>query len=65
MMDFDRFEEYRQRLCERYTGAELVDLLDISIEEILEAFEPRWSGNKFLLTEVGMQEDDDAIHHTR
>lgn len=56
MLDWDRFEEYKQRLIERYTAAEIVDLLDIPIEDILEAFEPRWSGNKFLLEEVGMQE---------
>lgn len=58
MIDYDVFEMYKQRLIDRYTAAEIVELLDISIEDVLEAFEPRWSGNKFLLEETGMQEEE-------
>lgn len=57
MTNFDVFEMFKQRLIDRYTAAELVELLDISIEDVLEAFEPRWSENKFLLEETGMQQD--------
>lgn len=54
MMDRDLFTEYERRLAERYTAVELVEILDIPVEEILAAFEPRWMENRFLLEEVGM-----------
>ncbi len=62
MIDHDRYNEYRQRVIEKYTAAELVELLGISIEEILDAFVGYWEDNAFLLDEVGMtEEDEDAI----
>lgn len=51
--------EYRSRLIDRYTAAELCEILDIPIEELLDAFEYRWIDNKFLLEEVGLLEEDE------
>lgn len=59
--DLELIEQFRLRLVDRYTATELVDLLDITIEEILEAFEEKWRENAFLQEEVGinLEEDDD------
>lgn len=59
--DLELIEQFRLRLVDRYTATELVDLLDITIEEILEAFEEKWQENAFLQEEVGinLNEDDD------
>ena len=38
MIDDDLLQEAKDRLCDRYTADELVELLDISAEEIIDTF---------------------------
>lgn len=63
-IDLELQEEFKARLAERYTGYELVEILDISVEEIIETFLPRVLGSRLLLEETGMlqEEDEDAVH---
>lgn len=39
MLDQDLVDEYKRQVADRYTAAELVDLLDLDVWEIIEAFE--------------------------
>lgn len=57
-VDLELQDEYLLRVSERYTSAELVELLDISIEDVIQAFLPRVLGSALLLEEVGMLPDD-------
>lgn len=38
MPDQEFLNELRERLAERYTAAELVDLLDVPVEDIIEMY---------------------------
>lgn len=59
MMSQDRqlLEEYKARLADRYTSAELSDLLDIPVEDIIEMYWDRIL-DAGLLKEVGMPEEE-------
>lgn len=39
MIDLDLLDEYKARVADRYTATELVDLLDLDVWQIIEAFE--------------------------
>lgn len=39
MIDVELLDEHKARLADRYTAAELVDLLDLDVWRIIEAFE--------------------------
>jgi len=58
MLDGELLDEFKQRIVDRYTAAELVDLLDISIEDIVEIQEviERILESKLLAEELGVQE---------
>lgn len=62
-IDLDLQEEFKARLAERFMGYELVEILDIDVLDIIEAFLPRVLGSSLLLEEVGMlpEEEDDAV----
>jgi hypothetical protein len=67
MIDRELQEEYRKRLIDRYTAAELVEILNLTPEDILDAFEEEWMNSEELLEEIGVEncefneieEDDD------
>lgn len=40
-VDTEIFEEFRQRLLDKYEAVELVELLGITAEELLDAFEEK------------------------
>ena len=63
MLDDDILQEAKDRLCDRYTAAELVELLDLSTETFLDSF---WDlllqSCPEVLEEVGLvvsEEEDD------
>lgn len=37
-IDWDAVEEFKARLCDRYTAQELVERLDLEVEDIVEKF---------------------------
>jgi len=39
MLDRELLEEYKNQLADRYTAAELVELLELDVWQILEMFE--------------------------
>ena len=51
--------ELKARLADRYTAAELVELLDCAVEDIIEIYEERILRSHMLLEEVGYILDDD------
>ncbi len=64
MLDDDILQEAKDRLCDRYTAAELVELLDLSTETFLDSF---WDlllqSCPEVLEEVGLvisEEEDDS-----
>ena len=58
-LDYDQVEEIKQRLADRYTAAELVDLLDLPVEDIIEAyFDFILQFHPGLLEEVGVKPED-------
>ena len=63
MLDDDILQEAKDRLCDRYTAAELAELLDLSAETFLDSF---WDlllqSYPEVLEEVGLvvsEEEDD------
>jgi len=58
MLDGELLDEFKQRIVDRYTAAELVDLLDISVEDIVEIQEivDRILASRLLAEELGVQE---------
>ena len=58
MLNGELLDEFKQRIVDRYTAAELVDLLDISVEDIVEIQEiiERILDSKLLAEELGVQE---------
>lgn len=57
-MDTDLETEYYNRLNERFTPAEIIDILDVTVEEIWSAFYDRLLENQTLLIMSGMQEEE-------
>lgn len=57
MVDCDLMEEFRQRLADRFTPAELVDLMDIDIETLLWKFDDDDLLLDELFKAVGMKPD--------
>lgn len=52
-------QEYRKILRDMFEAAELVDRLDITIDEVLDAFEEIWMEDDDLYDEVYGLDDDD------
>lgn len=58
MVDHRLIEEVKARLAERYTAAELVDLLGLKTEDIIEEWwEYLLEYQPWILEEVGIDED--------
>lgn len=51
--------EFRERLIERYDGTGIAEILDLSVEDLWEAFSDRMTNNQELLEETGMNIDDE------
>lgn len=60
MFDRQVLDELKARLADRYTAAELVDLLDIAVEDIIEEYLSVILANAELLEEVGMQVEEEV-----
>ena len=45
-------ETIKQRLADLYDADELVDLLDLTVEELVEAFEDKVRGNSDLMADI-------------
>lgn len=58
MLDRQALDELKARIADRYTAAELVDLLDVSVEDILEEYIHLVLRKAELLEEVGYNEED-------
>lgn len=39
MIDLDLLDEFKKRIADRYTASELVELLDLDVWSVIEAFE--------------------------
>lgn len=61
MVDEDRVQEIKDRLADRYTAAEIADLLDLPVEELIEAFWERIVGSATLMEEVGAVKEEDDL----
>lgn len=59
MFDVD---EVRKAIIDRWTTLEFVEYLEITIEELVDAFEDRWLSREEVLEELGFTEltDDDS-----
>lgn len=58
MLDRRALDELKARIADRYTAAELVDLLDVSVEDIIEEYINRILRSELLLEEVGYLDED-------
>lgn len=64
MIDEDRVQEIKDRLADRYTAAEIADLLDLPVEDLIETFWEQIIKSAVLMEEVGAieeSENDDDI----
>ena len=53
-MDYTLTQEFRERLIERYDGVSLAEILNLSVEDIWEAFFDRCMDNSELIHETGI-----------
>lgn len=53
-MDYSRVLEFRERLVERYDPVSLVEILDITVDELFDAFPDRILDNNELAEELGL-----------
>lgn len=58
MLDRRALDELKARIADRYTAAELVDLLDVSVENIIEEYINRILASELLMEEVGYTTED-------
>jgi hypothetical protein len=58
-MDYTLTQEFRERLIERYDGVSLAEILNLSVEDIWEAFFDRCMDNSELIHETGIFDIDD------
>lgn len=56
MVDEDRVQEIKDRLADRFTAAELCDLLSVPVEDIIEEYWPKLTKRPDILEEVGAAE---------
>lgn len=47
-------KEYWQRIVDRFEVIELLDYMDVTVEELLDAFEDKWIDNVELQEAVGI-----------
>lgn len=59
MIDANRVQEIKDRLADRYTAAELCDLLDVPVEDIVEEYWATILTKPLLLEEVGCNIGDE------
>jgi hypothetical protein len=57
-VDKDLEVEYFHRLSERFTPAELIDILDVTVEDIWNAFYEQIIENQTLIVMAGIVEDE-------
>lgn len=67
MIDPDLIEEAKLRLADRYTAAELADLLDVPVHDIIEEYWWKVLRNPWILEEIGCYEfgDEDTTDTER
>jgi hypothetical protein len=58
-MDYTLTQEFRERLIERYDGVSLAEILNLTVEDIWEAFFDRCIDNHELIHETGIFALDD------
>lgn len=58
-MDYTLTQEFRERLVERYDGVSLAEILNLTVEDIWEAFFDRCMDNSELIHETGIFALDD------
>lgn len=56
--DFEREQEIKDRLADRFTTTELCDILEIPVEEFIEIFWEFVLSKPLLLEEVGLLVED-------
>ena len=59
MIDEDRVQEIKDRLADRYTAAEIADLLDLPVEDLIETFWEQIIKSAVLMEEVGATEESE------
>ena len=52
-------EEFTERIKDRYTAEELVEILGLSVEDIVEVYFEECMENRLLQKELGIQDFDD------
>ncbi len=58
MLDRRALDELKARIADRYTAAELVDLLGVPVEDIIEEYINRILRSELLLEEVGYENEE-------
>lgn len=58
MVDAKLTQEFKDRLADRYTSSELVDLLGVPVEDIIEIYFDKIVESTLLLEEVGFIKDE-------
>ena len=63
MVDEGRVQEIKDRLADRYTAAELCDLLDIPVEDIVEEYWAKimLNAKELFEQEFELEDDDDDL----
>ena len=60
MIDIDLIQEYKMRLADRYTAAELAELLDVPVQDIIEEYWWKIARNPWILEEIGIVVDTES-----
>ena len=60
MIDIDLIQEYKMRLADRYTSAELAELLDVPVQDIIEEYWWKIARNPWILEEIGIVVDTES-----
>ena len=64
MIDQELLEEAKMRLADRYTAAELADLLDVPVHDIIEEYWWKVLRNTWILEEIGFEFDIEDTTNT-
>ena len=60
MIDIDLIQEYKMRLADRYTSAELAELLDVPVQDVIEEYWWKIARNPWILEEIGIVVDTES-----
>lgn len=62
MVDDERVQELKDRLADRYTAAEICDLINVSVEDIIEEHWEQILSLGSLFPEIGLDQDEEELY---